>query len=160
MARKRMPESMTDRERQAQALGKRAFEDGLAAVPARDPELQKMYGHGDTTRILDAWIRGWHRANAEAPVPGLGPLGVLSRSMTQTYEVPPDVDAVLQRLAALRGAEPGEVLSEAVSLLDLVSGVQAGRGRVLLVKEDGSSEELDDLAGRKLRLVRGTGGWR
>lgn len=77
-----------------------------------------------------------------------------------TYEVPPDVEAVLQRLAARKGIEAGEVLSEAVSLLDLVSGVQAGRGRVLLVKGDGSSEELDDLAGRKLRLVRGTEGWR
>lgn len=78
----------------------------------------------------------------------------------QRYEVPPDVEAVLQRLAARGGVEAGEVLSEAVSLLDLVSGVQAERGRVLLVREDGSSEELDDLAGRKLRLVRGTGGRR
>jgi len=62
---------MTEREKQAQALGKKAFEEGRSAVPAHDPELQKMYGHGDTIAILEAWVRGWHRANAAAPVSGL-----------------------------------------------------------------------------------------
>lgn len=69
MTRKRMSESMSDREKQAQALGKKAFEEGRSAVPALDPELQRMYGRGDTVAILDAWIRGWHRASVAAPVP-------------------------------------------------------------------------------------------
>lgn len=62
----------TDRERQALELGRKAFEEGRSAVPALDPELAKMYdGRGDVILVLEAWIRGWHRANAAAPVPGL-----------------------------------------------------------------------------------------
>lgn len=61
----------SDRELAAQELGRKAFEDGRPSIPAWDPELQKMYGRGDTVLILEAWARGWHRANAAAPVPGL-----------------------------------------------------------------------------------------
>lgn len=75
-----VPAAMTDvneLEAAARELGRKAFEDGRKAVPAWDPALCAMLsprpsgtvGADAAVRILDAWSRAWHSANAAAPVP-------------------------------------------------------------------------------------------
>jgi len=60
----------------AEALGKRDFKKGVMAVPAKSKRVWAALKHCDgtkaTIKFLDAWSRGWHRANLAEPVPGLG----------------------------------------------------------------------------------------
>lgn len=57
-------------------MGRKAFAEGRMAVPWGDPvfsarlrELTKGKPVGFAVDILDAWSRGWHRANVAASVP-------------------------------------------------------------------------------------------
>jgi hypothetical protein len=56
------------------ALGKKAFEDGRKSIPIHDPALMRLLKkHPDlAVPVMDAWSKGFHRANAAAPVPGMG----------------------------------------------------------------------------------------
>ena len=50
----------------AEMLGEIAFRNGKQATPALDQNLMKMLkGNkvGEGTSLLDAWIKGWHKAN-------------------------------------------------------------------------------------------------
>ncbi len=57
-----------------EALGRREFKQGKVAVPALSPRVRTALRHCDGTKAvikyLTAWSRGWHRANAAAPVSG------------------------------------------------------------------------------------------
>lgn len=59
-----------------EALGRREFKLGKMAVPALSKRVHAALRHCDgpkaTIKYLDAWARGWHRANAAAPLSGLG----------------------------------------------------------------------------------------
>lgn len=55
------------------AMGQKAFKQGKKAVPIHDPalskELKKISKAGGTVKpALKAWLKGWHQANAAAPV--------------------------------------------------------------------------------------------
>jgi len=55
------------------AMGKKAFKQGKKAVPIHDPalskELKNISKAGGTVKpALTAWLKGWHQANAAAPV--------------------------------------------------------------------------------------------
>lgn len=66
---------MTKAERERfEAMGKAAFDRGVMCAPAMDlelaPEIKLMSTGkpvGATIGLLDAWIRGWTRANLDAP---------------------------------------------------------------------------------------------
>jgi hypothetical protein len=57
-----------------EALGRREFKKGKMAVPALSKRVRVALRHCDgnkaVIKYLDAWSRGWHRANAAAPVLG------------------------------------------------------------------------------------------
>lgn len=55
----------------AKERGKAAFERGDKSAPVYDQEFIRSLGQiGDPMNIprMDAWLRGWHEANAAAPV--------------------------------------------------------------------------------------------
>jgi len=52
----------------AELLGQRAFERGMMCVPAFDKDLMPLLGGDQSLPVLDAWVRGWHKANLAAPV--------------------------------------------------------------------------------------------
>lgn len=56
----------------AEALGRREFKKGAMAVPALSKRvrvaLRHCGGSKATIAYLTAWARGWHRANAAAPL--------------------------------------------------------------------------------------------
>lgn len=55
-----------------EALGRREFKLGKKAVPALSKRVRAALRHCDGTKAvikyLDAWSRGWHRANIAAPI--------------------------------------------------------------------------------------------
>lgn len=57
-----------------EALGRREFKKGAKAVPAFSKRVRVALRHCNgpkpTIAYLTAWARGWHRANAAAPVLG------------------------------------------------------------------------------------------
>jgi hypothetical protein len=57
---------------QAEALGRAAFEADKKRIPAQDPAVLPLLAGlqvGEGLPILNAWLRGWDRANLAAPVP-------------------------------------------------------------------------------------------
>lgn len=58
------PEEPTDYE-----LGRAAFEAGIVAIPLCDPALvERLKVATSCSDVIDEWTRGWHEANAAAPV--------------------------------------------------------------------------------------------
>ena len=60
----------------ARDAGKAAFKAGLSSQSADDPALaeiisQNTHGVSSELKIHEAWMNGWHRANANEPVPGV-----------------------------------------------------------------------------------------
>ena len=51
-----------------QSMGRKAFADGLPATPPAS-----FWTSGSTTKDAENWARGWHAANAAAPVPEAEP---------------------------------------------------------------------------------------
>lgn len=63
-----------ERTQKAAELGKEAFDKGLKAVPALDKNLAPLLKGLQVCEglpILKAWNKGFHAANAAAPVPGI-----------------------------------------------------------------------------------------
>jgi len=60
---------------QARALGRAAFDRGVKAVPALDPELMKLVPERPDAEgrvaLYAAWSKAWHAANLAAPVEGM-----------------------------------------------------------------------------------------
>lgn len=61
---------------QLEKMGREAFEKGLPAQPVKDTALMEVVGKLNPSQkngnaMLHAWLRGWHRANVAAPVPGV-----------------------------------------------------------------------------------------
>lgn len=68
------PKSFVER---ASDMGATAFANGIKAAPALDRAFKELLreanptgeiGRGDTIKMLDAWNKAWHKANAAAPV--------------------------------------------------------------------------------------------
>ncbi len=58
------------RKREAFTAGKDAFEAGQGRAPALNARFIAMAcAEQDTSVILDEYLRGWDRANLDAPVP-------------------------------------------------------------------------------------------
>lgn len=62
--------NMVEQERleKAQELGKTAFEQGIKSAPCLDKRMMQMIaetstGVGSSKGILQAWLKGWHKAN-------------------------------------------------------------------------------------------------
>jgi len=62
---------------QAAELGAKAFHAGKSSVPIHDPEYMELMKSnpdksiGSSLLIVTAWTKAWHKANIDAPVPGL-----------------------------------------------------------------------------------------
>jgi len=61
----------TQKIQKASELGTKAFNEGRKSIPAWDNDLrdlQKSLPMGDvlTIKLLQAWIRAWHSANASS----------------------------------------------------------------------------------------------
>lgn len=68
------PEEIQTRAQMATIIGQQAFAMGKEASPMKDPQLMKLLegvGPGEGLPILEAWHNAWHKANANAPVPGI-----------------------------------------------------------------------------------------
>lgn len=53
----------------AKAMGKSAFEQGMACAPILDGDFMKVALISDNVApVLRAWIAGWTQANLEAPL--------------------------------------------------------------------------------------------
>lgn len=56
---------MTNKENQANQIGRKAFNNDLGQVPASDANLQPLFegcqiGDGQADAIISAWLDGWH----------------------------------------------------------------------------------------------------
>jgi hypothetical protein len=55
----------------AEALGRKAFENGIKGAPVLDPDVMSLLVDGpvgSSKKVLKAWLKGWHEANLEALV--------------------------------------------------------------------------------------------
>jgi hypothetical protein len=81
-----------------EALGRREFKQGKMAVPALSKRVRTALRHcngtKDTIKYLDAWARGWHRANAAAP--GGGGLGMWPFTKKKAKQLPRDPRRMFQ----------------------------------------------------------------
>jgi hypothetical protein len=71
MAKRKVQPVKSEKVIQAEEMGRAAFAAGKKAIPAHDASfLPLLSGNqvGEGLPLLDAWIRGWHTANAQRPV--------------------------------------------------------------------------------------------